>query len=138
MDYSKIGGGTRIPDQLEARTLATGIGQTYRGARESGSSRAEKVVQGMKPGQLVADPGLRQVKVKKDDETAAMQRMDPAPEGPKSVENAWPLSSGSKSHHEATGQLKMPAAMADQGEDKRQPATGRHSNSVHTTSLARR
>jgi len=136
MDYSKQGGGTRILDQLEARTLATGHGQSVAGARATGSARAERVVAGMKPGQHVSDPGLAQVHRKKLDDAAACC-MDPPPEGPKSVQNEWPLTSGSKSHHEANGALKTPAAMPDQGEEHRRPTTGQTSKVIQAGVLSR-
>ncbi len=134
MDYSKQDGGTRVHDQLKARTLATGHGQSYRAARENGSHRAEKVVAGMKPGQHVSDPGLKQIKVKRDDETTAMAGMDPPPAGPDSVKNDWPLRSGQKGHHQATGQLSDPADNPDQGEQTRVPQTGRKSHGVQIQS----
>jgi hypothetical protein len=123
VDYSKKDGGTRQHDQLKLRTLATGIGQTETGARHSGSHRAERVVAGMKPGQLVHDPGLKQQhdQMDKQRQMLASMHMD----GPPDPADKFPLESGSTSHHQA-GTIAPPAATHnDQGEQVRRPVTGR-------------
>jgi hypothetical protein len=134
MDYSKQGGGTRIHDQLKARTLATGHGSTVTAARATGSHRAQRVAEGIKPGQHVSDPGLRQVHGKRMDEMMAAATMDPPPQGPESVKHAWPLSSGSKSHEDLATTEQH--ATSDQGEEKRVPSTGQHSRIIQQGMLA--
>jgi hypothetical protein len=136
MDYSKQGGGTRILDQLKARTLATGIGSTVAASRATGSSRAEKVASGMKPGQHCSDPGLCQLH---DKNTAAMKEgmvgLDPVNNGQSPVEHRWPLESGSKSHASANGMFQHEHP-SDQGEQKRVSTTGQKSRSIFTSPLA--
>ena len=125
MDYSKKDGGTRIHDKLKVRTLATGIGQTETAARHTGSARAQRVVAGMKPGQLVHDPGLAQQHAKMTRERQMMASMHMDGAQPMDPADKFPLESGSKSHHEA-GTIAPPAAAHnDQGEQKRRPVTGR-------------
>jgi hypothetical protein len=128
MDYSKKDGGTRILDQMKARTLATGMGQTVASNRETGSQRAERVIDGIKPGQLVSDRGLHP-HVKHRDAMAEEYKaanMDPIPEGPGSPPKGWPLLSGSKSHAQANGMTAPADNQSDnQGEQTRVPTTGR-------------
>jgi hypothetical protein len=124
MDYSKRDGGTRVHDKLKLRTLATGIGQSETAARTTGSHRAERVVAGMKPGQTVHDPGLRQQHehMTAERERMATLHMDGAPPDPA---EKFPLESGARSHH-AAGTIAPPAARHnDQGEQKRRAVTGR-------------
>ena len=126
MDYSKKDGGTRVHDALKLRTLATGIGQTETSARQTGSTRAQRVVAGMKPGQLVHDHGLRQQheKMTREKEMLATMHMD-APGQEKEPADDWPLRSGHKSHQDA-GTIAPPAAAEnDQGEQRRRYTTGR-------------
>ena len=127
MDYSKQGGGTRIMDQLKARTLATGIGQSLTGNRATGSTRAEKVASAIKPGAICSDPGLCQLR---DRNTETMKQgmagLDPVNNGQTPVEHRWPLESGSKSHANANGMF-LHEHPSDQGEQKRVDTTGQNS-----------
>jgi hypothetical protein len=135
MDYSKQGGGTRILDQLKARTLATGQGQSLTGARATGSHRVEQVAQAIKPGQMCSDPGLCQVRDKKTaDMKAGMVGLDPVNNGQSPVENRWPLESGSKSHAHANGMF-LHEHPSDQGEQSRVATTGQKSKSIFQRGL---
>ena len=128
MDYSKQGGGTRVLDQMKARTLATGIGQTNASAQETGSKRAERVIDGVKPGALVSDRGLHPHVKHRDDMAAeyAKIHMDPVNSGPESPPKGWPLTSGAKTHVEANGMCDPQCAQSNnQGEQTRVPTTGR-------------
>ena len=137
MDYSKQGGGTRILDQLKARTLATGMGQSLTGNRATGSHRAEKVASAIKPGQICSDPGLSQLR---DKNTEAMKQgvvgLDPANNGQTPVEHRWPLESGSKSHANANGMF-LHEHPSDQGEQTRVPTTGQKGRAIVAAPLRR-
>lgn len=142
MDYSKKDGGTRILDQMKARTLATGIGQTNASAQETGSQRASRVIDGIKPGALVSDRGLHPHVKQRDADAAAYAavRMDPVNEGPDAPPKGWPLKSGAKSHVQANGMCAPQCAQSnDQGEQTRVPTTGRKRNAgmIVQTSLRR-
>jgi hypothetical protein len=124
MDYSKKDGGTRVHDKLKLRTLATGFGQTETANRQTGSARVQRVVAGIKPGQIVHDPGLRQQneKMTREREMVATMHMDGPP-----VDQAdkWPLESGSVSHDQAATMDPSAARHNDQGEQKRRAVSGR-------------
>jgi len=124
MDYSKRDGGTRVHDKLKLRTLATGIGQSETAARNTGSHRAERVAASMKPGQLVHDPGLKQLhdKMTAEREKMAASHMDGVPPSPA---DKFPLESGSQSHHAAGTIAPHAARHNDQGEQSRRAVTGR-------------
>jgi hypothetical protein len=114
---------------MKARTLATGIGQTANGAREHGSRRTEKVIAGIKPGQVGLDRGMKPHVDKRDTQEAmcAKMHMDPVNEGPDTTQK-WPLESGSKSH-EAAGKMTDPC-IDDQGEQERVAQTGRKAHAA--------
>jgi hypothetical protein len=137
MDYSKQGGGTRVLDQLKARTLATGHGTTVAAARGTGSHRAEQVASTIKPGSICSDPGLCQLRDKRTaDMKQGMVGLDPLNNGQQPVENRWPLESGSKSHANANGMF-LHEHPSDQGEQHRVKTTGQKSKSIFTAPLSR-
>jgi hypothetical protein len=62
MDYSKADrGGTRVHDPLVARTLMTGIGQSVKGNRVTGSARAMDVLQKTPDPNRISDPALNEL-----------------------------------------------------------------------------
>jgi hypothetical protein len=125
MDYSKKGGGTRVHDALRFRTQATGMGQTETSNREHGSQRANDVAQSLKPGQIVHDHGLRELrdrKVKMDAMHRQMTGLDPT--SPRPPEEKWPLESGSCTHADCDTMQEHQGN--DQGEQTRVGTTGRH------------
>jgi hypothetical protein len=126
MDYSKKDGGTRVLDAMKMRTLATGIGQTHMAAREHGSHRAQRVIAGIKPGQIVADRGLRPHVEKRDadEQDLAKCKLEQVPAGPGDPMQSWPMLSGSKSHAQAGEMMSDAKGPSDQGEQTRVPTTG--------------
>jgi hypothetical protein len=125
MDYTKQGGGTRVLDPLKARTLATGSGQT-------GSMRADRVAAGIRPGQTIADRGIKALVDRKMPEEVC--HMDPINNG-QDPAGKWPLESGSKSHAQANGMFTKVPVKKDQGDGTRVPTTGRraHGAIIKTT-----
>jgi hypothetical protein len=117
MDYSKKDGGTRVHDQGIARSLATGIGQSYAAIRSHGSHRAERVAAGMKPGQTVADHGLSQLRSEADTMGSGLDS-DSVP-----VAKRFPMETGRVSHTQANGMFS--GQKVDQGEVHRRPTTAR-------------
>lgn len=96
----------------------------------------------MKPGQIVADKGIREIhdrKQKQDAESAAMLGMDPSGgmKGPP-VEQRYPLESAQHKTHEDLATAPQPVAgqqeSTDQGEQTRVAVSGRKSRHVKTTS----
>jgi hypothetical protein len=119
MDYSKKDGGTRVHDQGVARSLATGIGQSYAAMRANGSGRAQRVAAGMKPGQHVSDRGLAQLH---SEHEAMGVGLDP---DSIPVPKRFPMETGRMSHTEANGMFTAPGQKVDQGEVHRRPTTAR-------------
>jgi len=130
MDYSKKDGGTRVHDAMKARTLATGIGSSLSAMREHGSHRAARVIEGIKPGQLVHSRSL-EPHVKHRDAMAqehARQRLEEPLTSPSRVVNNFPMTSGSCSQEEcgvAQPKAGFKNTSNDQGEQTRVPTTGR-------------
>jgi len=81
MDYSKkTTAGTRVLDPIEARTLATGIGSTVLAARSTGSARMDRVAAGIRPGQIVSDEALSDIKGRREAVEAGAMCLDATPE----------------------------------------------------------
>ena len=117
---------------MEKRTLMTGIGSSENAIREQGSQRANKVLAGMKPGQIVADPGLAAHANYREEQEASNHAthhgsLEPDPEeAPDQVLSRFPLQSGGKSHAAANRMTaKRGEQDNDQGEQKRVRTTGR-------------
>ncbi len=92
MDYSKkTEGGTRVLDPIVARTLATGIGQSVAAARGEGSARADRVAAGIRPGQIVSDEALADIKGRKMDSDCGIAELSMTPEEITTAK--WPMES---------------------------------------------